>query len=123
VLAVPAGPPAEFGDLRFAGFSLLPPDLVSRLPVQKAELVGTVWRPAERAGRLELISTTGATSTPVRRPTSWRRTSTRSAMVRSIAADAVVTGEVEPVSRRSRRDVAGSRTPVRGVPGRAGGGG
>jgi NDP-sugar pyrophosphorylase family protein len=68
VLAVPArGRPAEFGDLRFAGFSLLPPDLVAGLPVTKAELVQTVWRPAERAGRLEVIAYDGAyldTGTP-----------------------------------------------------------
>jgi hypothetical protein len=46
---------------------LLPPDLVAPLPVEKAELVGTVWRPAERAGRLELIRYDGSyldTGTP-----------------------------------------------------------
>jgi len=60
VLAVPAGGrPAEFGDRRFAGFSLLPPDLVTALPPTKAELVTTVWRPAERAGRLEVITYDG----------------------------------------------------------------
>jgi N-acetyl-alpha-D-muramate 1-phosphate uridylyltransferase len=54
VLAVP-GPPAEFGDLRFAGFTLIPADLAAALPAEKAELVKTIWRPAERAGRLEVI--------------------------------------------------------------------
>jgi MurNAc alpha-1-phosphate uridylyltransferase len=68
VLAVPAGNrPAEFGNLRFAGFSLLPPDLVAGLALMKAELVQTIWRPAERAGRLEVIAYDGAyldTGTP-----------------------------------------------------------
>jgi NDP-sugar pyrophosphorylase family protein len=68
VLAVPAGSrPAEFGDLRFAGYSLLPPDLVADLPVTKAELVHVIWRPAERARRLEVIPYDGAyldTGTP-----------------------------------------------------------
>jgi NDP-sugar pyrophosphorylase family protein len=56
VLGVPAGGrPAEFGDLRFAGFSLIPADVAASLPPERAELVTTVWRPAEEAGRLELI--------------------------------------------------------------------
>lgn len=60
VLGVPAGGrPAEFGELRFAGFSLLPADVAAALPPQKAELATTVWRPAERAGRLELITYEG----------------------------------------------------------------
>jgi N-acetyl-alpha-D-muramate 1-phosphate uridylyltransferase len=46
---------AEVTDLRFAGFSLIPADLAAALPAEKAELVTTVWRPAERAGRLEVI--------------------------------------------------------------------
>jgi len=68
VLTVPAGDrPAEFGDLRFAGFSLLPPDLVAGLARTKAELVQTIWRPAERSGRLEVIPYDGVyldTGTP-----------------------------------------------------------
>ena len=52
VLAVPArNRPAEFGNLRFAGFSLLPPDVVAGLALKKAELVQTIWRPAERVAR------------------------------------------------------------------------
>jgi N-acetyl-alpha-D-muramate 1-phosphate uridylyltransferase len=68
VLTVPAGSrPAEFGDLRFAGFSLLPPDLVAGLALTKAELVQTIWRPADRSGRLEVIAYDGVyldTGTP-----------------------------------------------------------
>jgi MurNAc alpha-1-phosphate uridylyltransferase len=56
ILAVPAGDrPAEFGDLRFAGFSLLPPSVVAALPSAPSDLILDAWRPAERAGRLELI--------------------------------------------------------------------
>ena len=56
VLTVPAGDrPAEFRGTRFAGVSLLPADLVSALPSGHCELVLTVWRPAERAGRLEIV--------------------------------------------------------------------
>jgi NDP-sugar pyrophosphorylase family protein len=54
LLAVP-GPPNEFGDTRFAGFSLLPWDLVAALDAVPSDLVRTTWRPAERAGRLEII--------------------------------------------------------------------
>jgi NDP-sugar pyrophosphorylase family protein len=57
VLGVPADRhhPAEFGDLRFAGFSLLPPDVAAGLPATHSDLVRTAWRPAERDGRLEVI--------------------------------------------------------------------
>jgi NDP-sugar pyrophosphorylase family protein len=53
ILGVPGG--REFGPYRFAGFSLLPWSIVRDLPVQRAELVHTAWRPAERAGRLEVL--------------------------------------------------------------------
>jgi MurNAc alpha-1-phosphate uridylyltransferase len=43
------------GNLRFAGFSLIPADVAAALPAEKSDLVGAVWRPAERAGRLEVI--------------------------------------------------------------------
>jgi MurNAc alpha-1-phosphate uridylyltransferase len=49
----------EFGRHRFAGFSLLPWALVAPLPVEPTDLVHTVWRPAERAGRLDLIEYPG----------------------------------------------------------------
>lgn len=57
LLCVPAsaGRPAEFGSLRFAGFSLLPAPVAAGLADERAELVSAVWRPAERAGRLELV--------------------------------------------------------------------
>jgi NDP-sugar pyrophosphorylase family protein len=65
VLAVPAGNrPVEFtapdgSGYRFAGASLLPPDLVAALPPGRSDLVLTVWRPAERAGRLEIVPYAG----------------------------------------------------------------
>jgi NDP-sugar pyrophosphorylase family protein len=65
ILGVPGG--REFGAYRFAGFSLLPWSIVRDLPVERAELVRTVWRPAERAGRLEVVPYLGTyldTGTP-----------------------------------------------------------
>jgi hypothetical protein len=61
LLGVPApdGRAGEFGGYLFAGFSLLPwADVVSLGP-DPASLVRTTWRPAERAGRLEVIEYQG----------------------------------------------------------------
>jgi MurNAc alpha-1-phosphate uridylyltransferase len=66
LLGVP-GPPDEFGGHRFAGFSLLPWDLVAGLTAEPADLVRAAWRPAERAGRLRVIPYRGTyldTGTP-----------------------------------------------------------
>ena len=49
------GPPHEFGEYRFAGLSLLPADLVEGLEAVPSDLVRTTWRPAEHAGRLEVV--------------------------------------------------------------------
>jgi NDP-sugar pyrophosphorylase family protein len=54
LLGVP-GPPNEFGTYRFAGMSLLPWEMVEQLDAVPTDLVRTTWRPAERAGRLEVI--------------------------------------------------------------------
>jgi NDP-sugar pyrophosphorylase family protein len=65
ILGVPGG--REFGSHRFAGFSLLPWTVVRDLPVERNELVRTAWRPAERAGLLEVVTYGGAyvdTGTP-----------------------------------------------------------
>ena len=51
----PVARPAEFGDQRFAGFSLLPAWVVAALPDGPSDLVLDAWRPAERAGRLEVV--------------------------------------------------------------------
>jgi MurNAc alpha-1-phosphate uridylyltransferase len=66
LLGVP-GPPNEFGDHRFAGFSLLPWDFVAELEPVQTDLVRTTWRPAERAGRLRVVPFEGTyldTGTP-----------------------------------------------------------
>jgi hypothetical protein len=65
ILGVPGG--REFGEYRFAGFSLLPWSIVWDLPVARGELVRTAWRPAERAGRLAVVPFAGTyldTGTP-----------------------------------------------------------
>ncbi|WFE29515.1 NTP transferase domain-containing protein [Solwaraspora sp. WMMD791] len=62
--------PAETGGFaghRFAGFSLLPWRYVSRLSAEFGNLVRTVWRPAEAAGELEVVTFDGTyldTGTP-----------------------------------------------------------
>jgi NDP-sugar pyrophosphorylase family protein len=64
---VPAGATGGFSGRRFAGFSLLPWRYVRGLTAVKADLVRTVWRPAEAAGELELIPYEGVyidTGTP-----------------------------------------------------------
>jgi MurNAc alpha-1-phosphate uridylyltransferase len=66
LLGVP-GPPEEFGGHRFAGFSLLPWDLVATLEPKASDLVRLVWRPAERQGRLRVVEYPGTyldTGTP-----------------------------------------------------------
>lgn len=57
ILGVAGG--REFGAHRFAGFSLLPWSIVRDLPVERGELVRTAWRPAERAGLLEVVGYRG----------------------------------------------------------------
>ena len=55
------------GRYRFAGFSLLPWSRMAGLTSEPAELVRTVWRPAEAAGELSVIEYTGTfldTGTP-----------------------------------------------------------
>lgn len=69
LLGVPAATPAEaeFGRYRFAGYSLLPWRDVAALPAEPSDLVRTTLRPAERAGRLEVVPYAGTyldTGTP-----------------------------------------------------------
>ncbi|HEV7896885.1 MAG TPA: NTP transferase domain-containing protein [Planosporangium sp.] len=60
LLGVPAGDrPAEFGRYRFAGLSLLPWSMVRTLQARPANLVRTVWRPAEAAGALTVVEYAG----------------------------------------------------------------
>lgn len=48
-----------FSGRKFAGFSLLPWRYLRELTATPSDLVRTVWRPAERAGELELITYDG----------------------------------------------------------------
>jgi NDP-sugar pyrophosphorylase family protein len=64
---VPPGDTGGFSGRRFAGLSLIPWAYLLRLAEIKADLVRTVWRPAEAAGELELIAYEGVyidTGTP-----------------------------------------------------------
>jgi NDP-sugar pyrophosphorylase family protein len=64
---VPPGDTGGFSGRRFAGLSLIPWRYLLRLEETKADLVRTVWRPAEAAGDLELIAYDGVyidTGTP-----------------------------------------------------------
>lgn len=71
LLGVPAvaGQRPEFGRHVFAGYSLLPWRDVARLEPRPEEIVKTVWRPAEAAGRHEVVEFAGRyldTGTPGR---------------------------------------------------------
>jgi NDP-sugar pyrophosphorylase family protein len=60
VLGVPAGQRTpEFGAYRFAGLSLVPGNLVDALPATPADLVRSIWRPAEAAGALLVVDYRG----------------------------------------------------------------
>lgn len=96
VLCVPAeNTPPEFGDLRFAGVSLLPAAVAAGLAVTPSELVLAAWRPAERAGRLEPIRYDGFyldTGTPGHYLAANLHAAGPDSLV---APDAVVNGSVE----------------------------
>jgi NDP-sugar pyrophosphorylase family protein len=98
---------AEFGAARFAGFSLLPAGVIADLPAGPSELVLEVWRPAERAGRLEVVDYDGFyldTGTPP----DFLRANLHAAAGGSLVADgATVSGTVE-------QSVVGRGAVVRG---------
>ncbi|MET7421061.1 sugar phosphate nucleotidyltransferase [Dactylosporangium sp. NPDC005555] len=94
MLGVP-GPPKEFGGHRFAGFSLLPWDLVKGLEAVPSDLVRTTWRPAEREGRLDVVEYRG-TYLDTGTPRDYLKANLHAVHQRNlIAEDAVVTGVVE----------------------------
>lgn len=65
--AADPGAPGTFDGHVFTGFSLLPWRLVRDLPATFGDLVRAVWRPAEAAGRLTVVSYRGTfidTGTP-----------------------------------------------------------
>jgi len=61
LLGVPGDPrnPETFSGHRFAGLSLLPWRWVRDLPPHRHDLVRAVWRPAEAAGELEVVTFEG----------------------------------------------------------------
>ena len=125
VLAVPAGDrPAEFtgpdgAGYRFAGASLLPADLVAALPPGRSDLVLTVWRPAERAGRLEIRPYAGG-YTDCGTPADYLAANLHAATLAGgslVAPDATVTGTVIASVVGSGAVVAGSITRCVVLPG------
>ena len=121
VLTVPAGDrPAEFnGTRRFAGVSLVPADLVAALAPGPSALVLTIWRPAERAGRLELVEYDGVyidTGTPADYlAANLHSIDARGASIVSPEAD--VTGRVDRSVVGAGAVVAGSVTRCVVLPG------
>ncbi|MFG2042532.1 NDP-sugar synthase [Dactylosporangium sp. NPDC048998] len=112
LLGVP-GPPDEFGTHRFAGFSLLPWDLVAALEPEPSDLVRLAWRPAERQGRLRVVEYPGSyvdTGTPA----DYLQANLHAAGGGSLVApDAEVVGALDRAVVGSGAVVAGSVT--RGV--------
>lgn len=100
----------EFGEYRFAGFSLLPWECVAPLPVEPSALVRTVWRPAEAAGRLELVAYSGTffdTGTP---PDYLAANLHAAGGGNLVAAGATVTGALEGAVVGEDAVVAGALT-------------
>ncbi|WP_432977487.1 nucleotidyltransferase family protein [Dactylosporangium sp. CA-233914] len=94
LLGVP-GPPYEFGEFRFAGFSLLPWDLVKTLEPEPSDLVRLAWRPAERQGRLEVVGYPG-TYLDTGTPADYLRANLHAVHHGNLVADdAVVTGTLD----------------------------
>lgn len=120
LLTVPAGDRApEFGRSRFAGASLLPADVVAALPPGRGELVLTVWRPAERAGRLETIPYDGW-YTDAGTPADFLAANLHAARLAGgslVAPDAIVTGRVDRSVIGAGAVVAGSVTRCVVLPG------
>jgi len=112
LLGVP-GPPKEFGAHRFAGFSLGGGGGVAPLKAEPADLVRAVWRPAERAARLEVVEYPG-TYLDTGTPADYLRANLHAVPDGSlVAAGAEVTGVLDRAVIGAGAVVAGSVT--RGV--------
>ncbi|GAA0728255.1 NTP transferase domain-containing protein [Dactylosporangium roseum] len=112
LLGVP-GPPKEFGAHRFAGFSLLPWDLVAELEPIPSDLVRTTWRPAEREGRLAVVEYAG-TYLDTGTPADYLKANLHAVHLGNLVAeDAVVTGALDRAVVGAGAVVAGNVT--RGV--------
>jgi NDP-sugar pyrophosphorylase family protein len=111
VLCVPAATQraVEFQPgMRFAGFTLMPADVVAGLPAGRSELVHEVWRPAERAGRLELVGYDGVYLDTGTLPDYLAANLHAAGAGSLIAVDAVVTGAVSHSVVGAGARVAGS---------------
>jgi len=108
MLIRPAAPgeAGEFSGQRFAGFSLLPWRYAAALAARPSSLVHEVWRPAEAAGRLELVPYRGTyldTGTP------------RDYLAANLhAAGGVLVDPSATVTGRCVAAVVGARAVVRG---------
>ncbi|WP_344610470.1 nucleotidyltransferase family protein [Dactylosporangium salmoneum] len=112
ILGVP-GPPNEFGGHRFAGFSLLPWDLVATLEPEPSDLVRLAWRPAERQGRLRVVEYPG-TYLDTGTPADYLAANLHAVHPGNlIGEDALVTGALDRAVIGARAVVAGDVT--RGV--------
>jgi NDP-sugar pyrophosphorylase family protein len=100
------GGPGEFGAFDFAGMSLLPAKTAAALPPERGDLVAAAWRPAEAAGRLDVISLHGL-YLDCGTPTSYLHANLLEVEDTLIAPDAVVTGDV-------RRSVIGMGARIHG---------
>jgi N-acetyl-alpha-D-muramate 1-phosphate uridylyltransferase len=97
MLGVPTTPddPYRFGAFRFAGMSLIPWSFIQDLAPAPAELVHTVWRPAEADGVLEVVPYSG-TYLDTGTPGDYLAANLDAAADGSlIAPDATVTGRCE----------------------------
>jgi mannose-1-phosphate guanylyltransferase/MurNAc alpha-1-phosphate uridylyltransferase len=96
---IPPGEPGGFSGRRFAGFSLIPWHYVQRLADRAGDLVRTVWRPAEAAGELDLVTYDGVyvdTGTPADYLAANRHAADRHAAGGSLVdPSATVTGRYE----------------------------
>ncbi len=100
--------PGTFDGHLFTGFSLLPWRMVRDLPATFGDLVRTVWRPAEAAGRLTVVGFPGTfydTGTPADYLAANLHAAGEGSLV---AADATVTGSCH-------RSVVGAGATVRGT--------
>lgn len=110
LLGVPGDPgdPETFSGYRFAGMSLLPWRRVRDLPARRHELVKPVWRAAEAAGELEVVSYHGYfldTGTPADYLAANRHAAGGGNL---IAPDAAVTGQCV-------RSIVGAAAVVQGT--------
>lgn len=87
------GGAGEFGAYDFAGISLLPGALAATLQPVQSDLVRAAWRPAERAGLLEVLGLRGL-YLDCGTPTSYLHANLLDVEDRLIAPDATVTGTV-----------------------------